>query len=188
MRSYFAEKMKLSQCKAMQYCTGKWIPASAKVETKFLKSNMVAKLVGGQQGCVTSGPIGEWATEHIVTSAGFRYDAQACVKTPNGGVMRPDGFIPELNMFVEVKTRAYYSSGASWSEKLDHVARKYSKICDKDRPCIVVFVANQMYEKCGKALLDQEDPYVRDFVELGRKYGIQDWIPITDLRAYIMSR
>ena len=169
----------------MRYCLGEWIPTGSREEADFLKG--IGKVIGGGGARFSTGPIGEWAVQAIVNDTGLTYDAQVNVKTPDGRVMRPDGFIPELDMDVEVKSRAYYSSGASWSEKLDHIPRKYSRICGDGKSCLVVFSANQMYERTGRALLDQTEPYVRDFVGLARKYGVRDWIPITELRSYVIK-
>ena len=170
----------------MRYCLGEWIPTGSREEADFLKG--IGKVIGGGGARFSTGPIGEWAVQEIVSDTGLHYDSQVNVKTPDGRVMRPDGYIPELDMYVEVKSRAYHSSGASWSEKLDHIPRKYSRICGDGRSsCLVVFSANQMYERTGRALLDQTEPYVRDFVGLARKYGVCDWIPITQLRSYVIK-
>lgn len=171
----------------MKYCLGQWVPGDAGEEAKFLSSAKVAR-VTGRPGSTNSGATGEWAVGRIVGKQGLSYVQQASIRNAKGAIVRPDGYIPELNMYVEVKSRAYYSTGSSWSEKLDHVARKYAGICGQGKTCVVVFNANQMFERCGRELLSKKDPYVKDFLKLAKRYGVIDWIPITGLSSFLAER
>lgn len=173
--------------KAMKYCLGEWIPKDTNEEANFLNSVGVERLTGAP-GRTNSGAIGEWAVGKIVAQQGFTYYRQKCVRATNGSLLRPDGYIPELNMYVEVKTRAYYSKG-SWSEKLDHVPRKYSQICSNGKTCIVVLSANQMFERCGHSLCsNKSDEYTKEFVSLAKKYGVVKWIPISKLASFLSHK
>lgn len=173
-------------CKAMRYCLGKWIPKDSGQEMQFLNSAMVAQRTR-VAGTTNSGAIGEWAVGKIVRGLGLKYVKQTFVRAKNGVVVRPDGYIPELNLYIEVKSRAYFSKGSSWSEKLDHVARKYSQICGGDKKCIVVMSANQMNERCGRELLGSatNNAYIKDFKALAKQYGIVSWIPVTGLSSFL---
>jgi hypothetical protein len=179
-----AVAMNQTRAKSLEYCMARWVPSSSAEERRFLTSEAVQNLVGNQGH--NSGAIGEWAVNEIVNQSGLTYEPQIFVRGSNNAMHRPDGFIPELGLYVEVKTRCFFGRGSS--VHLDNVPRKYSKICHDGRQAIVVFAANQMNERSGRALLDGDDPYVKDFLSLSRKHGIVDWLPLTGLQSFLVQR
>ena len=190
--THFVERIAMQRI--IDYCTSTWRPKNKEQEINFLKDSDVAYVTSKKITSTNPGILGEKATKWIIETEGFKWQTPGKI---NG--MRPDGYVPELNLFLEVKTRSYHIGGSA-SEKLDSIPRKYSKLLQESNgaKCIVVFAANQMYEKNGKELSDAfagvnklhnayVNPYTIEFVDLCKKYGIINMIPITHLRIVLHS-
>jgi len=105
--------------------------------------------------------------------------------------IQPDYYIPEKDLFIEVKSRSYNCGGTA-SEKLDHIVRKYSKLeftkDYKKSKLLIVCSAYELYEESTCELLyynQSSRGYIKDFINLSKKYNILDWIPINKLESYI---
>ena len=95
--------------------------------------------------------------------------------------IKPDFYIPEKDLFIEVKSRGYNCHGTA-SEKLDHIVRKYSKLEFtqeyKNSKLLIVCSAYELFEESTKELLNYNNKtsrsYIKDFVKLSKKYNILD--------------
>lgn len=106
--------------------------------------------------------------------------------------IQPDFYIPEKNLFIEVKSRSYNCNGTA-SEKLDHIVRKYSKLelTDdyKNSKLLIICSAYELFEESTNELLNYNKKtsrsYIKDFVQLSKKYNILDWIPISKINKFL---
>jgi hypothetical protein len=106
--------------------------------------------------------------------------------------IQPDYYLPDHDLFIEVKSRSYNCHGTA-SEKLDHIVRKYSKLefTDnyKNSKLLIVCSAYELFEESTSELLNYNNKtsrkYIKDFVQLSKKYNIFDWIPIHKINNYL---
>jgi hypothetical protein len=106
--------------------------------------------------------------------------------------IQPDYYLPDHDLFIEVKSRSYNCNGTA-SEKLDHIVRKYSKLefTDdyKNSKLLIVCSAYELFEESTSELLNYNNKtsrkYIKDFVQLSKKYNILDWIPIHKINNYL---
>jgi hypothetical protein len=106
--------------------------------------------------------------------------------------IQPDFYIPEKDLFIEVKSRSYNCNGTA-SEKLDHIVRKYSKLemTDdyKNSKLLIVCSAYELFEESTSELLNYNNKtsrsYIKDFVKLSKKYNILDWIPVSKIHKFL---
>ena len=112
--------------------------------------------------------------------------------TTKSRFIQPDFYIPEKDLFIEVKSRSYNCNGTA-SEKLDHIVRKYSKLemTDdyKNSKLLIVCSAYELFEESTSELLNYNNKtsrsYVKDFVKLSKKYNILDWIPVSKINTFL---
>lgn len=105
--------------------------------------------------------------------------------------IQPDYYLPDYDLFIEVKSRSYNCNGTA-SEKLDHIVRKYSKLefteNYKKSKLLIVCSAYELFEESTSELLNYNNTtsrkYIKDFVKLSKKYNILDWIPIHKIHNY----
>jgi hypothetical protein len=115
-------------------------------------------------------------------------------KVPNkkSRFIQPDFYIPEKDLFIEVKSRSYNCNGTA-SEKLDHIVRKYSKLemTDdyKNSKLLIVCSAYELFEESTSELLNYNNKtsrsYIKDFVKMSKKYNILDWIPVSKIHKFL---
>lgn len=106
--------------------------------------------------------------------------------------IQPDFYIPEKDLFIEVKSRSYNCNGTA-SEKLDHIVRKYSKLElteeYKKSKLLIICSAYELFEESTKELLNYNNitsrSYIKDFVKLSKKYNILDWIPVSKIHKFL---
>ncbi|NDA63903.1 MAG: hypothetical protein EBX50_18025 [Chitinophagia bacterium] len=106
--------------------------------------------------------------------------------------IQPDYYLPDYDLFIEVKSRSYNCNGTA-SEKLDHIVRKYSKLefTDdyKNSKLLIVCSAYELFEESTSELLNYNNKtsrkYIKDFVKLSKQYNILDWIPIYKINNYL---
>lgn len=106
--------------------------------------------------------------------------------------IQPDYYLPDYDLFIEVKSRSYNCNGTA-SEKLDHIVRKYSKLeftnDYKKSKLLIVCSAYELFEESTSELLNYNNKtsrkYIKDFVQLSKKYNILDWIPINKIHNYL---
>ena len=114
------------------------------------------------------------------------------VKNKKSRFIQPDFYIPEKDLFIEVKSRSYNCNGTA-SEKLDHIVRKYSKLemTDdyKNSKLLIVCSAYELFEESTSELLNYNNKtsrsYIKDFVKLSKKYNILDWIPVSKIHKFL---
>ena len=130
----------------------------------------------------------------LLNNKGVEYIAQPTIRYGNNKrYLQPDFYIPNKNLFIEVKSRTYNCGGTS-SEKIDHAARKYSTKLGltkdyKNAKVLVVFCAGELFEDSTLQLINYKNKdsaqYVKDFVEFTKQYNILDWININDIDKYL---
>ena len=130
-------KGKLSLLKKVsEYCNGVWKP-SKKDEAKFLSSNILKRLTGKNKS-MNTGKLSEWYVGEILKKKGIKYQSQPVInytlesgrllKTRNkvytnwnniklikqrSRFIQPDYYIPEKDLFIEVKSRSYNCGGTA---------------------------------------------------------------------------
>ena len=138
---------------------------------------------------INTGKLSEWYIEEILKKNNFKYVMQPRINYGDAGCyLKPDFYLPEKNLFIEVKSRSYNCGGTA-SEKLDHIPRKYSKLALTNNyrlsKVLIVCSAFELFEKSTLELLNHScantREYVKDFVELSKKHNVLDWIPVKKL-------
>ncbi len=180
-----------------KYCSGK-VKFNINQEKQFLSDSYLHEFTGVNLS-KNSGKISEWYVGQLLHEKGIKFIAQPNIKygeiIPNKKqrFLQPDFYIPSKNMFIEVKSRTYNCGGTS-SEKIDHVARKYSTKLAltkdyKKSKVLVVFCAGELFEESTLQLINYKNPdtpsYVKNFVKFTQKHNILDWIDINDINNYI---
>lgn len=179
--------------KVENYCKGIWKP-SKKDEIKFLSSNVLKNLTGNNKS-MNTGKLSEWYIYHILNKKGIHFQIQPKIKYNLDNKIRyiqPDFYIPNKNMFIEVKSRSYNCTGTA-SEKLDHIVRKYSKLDYTDKykksKLLIVCSASEIFEESTSEILDYKKKssrsYIKEFINLSKKHHIMDWISISKINKYI---
>jgi len=175
-----------------KYCSGK-IRLNALQEKEFLSDVNLYKYTGVNLS-KNSGKISEWYVSRLLSGKGIEYVIQPMIKYGSGKrYLQPDFYVPSKNLFIEVKSRTYNCGGTS-SEKIDHVARKYSTKLEmtkeyKDAKVLIVFCAGELFESSTIELINYRNlhasTYVKDFVEFTKQYSVLDWIDVNDLDKYL---
>jgi hypothetical protein len=179
--------------KIKNYCHGIWKP-NKKDEQIFLSSNILKNTTGNKKS-MNTGKLSEWYIRQILKDKKIIFQEQPRIKYQienKSRYIQPDFFIPDKNLFIEVKSRSYNCNGTA-SEKLDHIVRKYSKLEYTDKykksKLLIVCSASEIFEETTRELLDYEKKssrtYIKEFVKLSKKYNILDWIPLSKLNKYI---
>jgi hypothetical protein len=178
------------------YCSGK-VKFNMEQEKRFLSNINLHKYTGVNLS-KNSGKISEWYVGQILREKGIKYNPQPIIKygkisNKKQRFLQPDFYIPSKNMFIEVKSRTYNCGGTS-SEKIDHVARKYSTKLTltnqyKKSKVLVVFCAGELFEESTLQLINYKHPdtpqYVKNFVQFTKKHNVLDWININEIDKYI---
>jgi hypothetical protein len=180
-----------------RYCSGK-VKFTMEQEKEFLSNNNLHTYTGVNLS-KNSGKISEWYVGQVLREKGIQYTPQPTIKygkissNRKQRFLQPDFYIPSKNMFIEVKSRTYNCGGTS-SEKIDHVARKYSTKLAltnqyKRSKVLVVFCGGELFEESTLQLINYKHPdtppYVKNFVEFTKKHNILDWIDINEIDNYI---
>jgi len=180
-----------------RYCSGK-IKLTIEQEKQFLSNINLHKYTGVNLS-KNSGKISEWYVGNVLREKGIDYIAQPIIKygrlisNKKQRFLQPDFYIPSKNMFIEVKSRTY-NCGGTCSEKIDHVARKYSTKLGltknyKNAKVLVVFCAGELFEDSTLQLINYKhpntSPYIKQFVNFTKKHNILDWININNIHEYI---
>lgn len=139
----------------LDWATGDWIPNTKEEEDNFL--NQSANYIG--INCSNNpGKLGEWIVNYKLGGNLPTNQRIPCNWLLGQQHICPDaGPVIVSNRVYEIKTLRYYNSKGgrgnqgTGSEKLDSIFRKYWNIPQEK---IIVFVADQQYEKNGKMFLD----------------------------------
>ena len=170
------------------YCSGKWKPNKCD-ETSFLSSDSL-KLLTKINKSTNTGQLSEWSVKQVLTALGLNYNSQVKIILPNPPNIIPDFYLPDLDLFIEVKSRGYNCQGTA-SEKLDYIIRKYSRLQDlplyKNSKLLVVCCAEEMFEKSTLELLNPIRTHVNILMSAWRQIGFLDIIKFGDLKEYIQN-
>ena len=179
--------------KIKNYCHGSWKPCK-KEEHQFLSSNVLKNTTGNKKS-MNTGKLSEWYINHILKTKGLTFKNQPKIQFKYNNKLRyiqPDFYIPDKNLFIEVKSRSYNCAGTA-SEKLDHIVRKYSKLNLSDEyknsKLLVVCSASEIFQESTNEILSYKKKstrsYIKEFVQLSKKHNILDWIPISKIHLYL---
>lgn len=185
-------KEQLIYNKIKKYCSGK-TKLSEVDEYKFLSEPELQNFTGVNLS-KNSGKISEWYVGQLLKERGIKYVQQPIIKYGKGKrYLQPDFYIPGKNLFIEVKSRTYNCGGTS-SEKIDHVARKYSTKLNmtkeyKNAKVLIVFCAGELFEESTLQLINYKckstSKYIRGFVEFTKCHNVLDWIDVNNIGKYI---
>jgi hypothetical protein len=173
------------------YCIGKY-KLSAIEESNFLADKALKKYTGVNTS-KNSGKISEWYISHLLNKKKIVYENQPTIYYDGNRRLQPDFYIPSKNLFIEVKSRTYNCGGTA-SEKIDHVARKYStKLCKtrkyKNAKVLVVFCAGELHQESTRQLINYNNTdtsdYIKDFVTFTKTFSILDWIDVNQIDEYL---
>lgn len=174
------------------YCSGK-TKFDTFEELDFLSDPELQNFTGVNLS-TNSGKISEWYVSKVLEQRGVDFIKQPIIKYGKGRrYLQPDFYIPSKNLFIEVKSRTY-NCGGTCSEKIDHVARKYSTKLKmtkeyKNSKVLIVFCAGELFEESTLQLIRYRLPctpkYIRGFVEFTKKHNVLDWIGINNIEKYI---
>ncbi len=175
-----------------KYCSGK-TRLNEEDEMKFLSDPELQKYTGVNLS-KNSGKISEWYVGQLLKEKGIKYIQQPIIKYGKGKrYLQPDFYIPDKNLFIEVKSRTYNCGGTS-SEKIDHVARKYSTKLNMTKQytkskVLIIFCAGELFEESTLQLINYKCPmtskYIKEFVEFTKCHNVLDWIDVNNITNYI---
>jgi len=179
--------------KIKNYCHGVWKPN--KKDEKIFLSSKILKNTTGNKTSMNTGKLSEWYIRQILNEKKIVFQEQPRIKYQmenKSRYIQPDFYIPDKNLFIEVKSRSYNCAGTA-SEKLDHIVRKYSKLESSEQykksKLLIVCSASEIFQETTRELLEYENKktrsYIKDFIKLSKKYNILDWIPLSKLHTYI---
>ncbi len=167
--------------KISKYCSANWIPRTKMEELEFLKLN----------GLTNTGKLSELYVKTLLENKNCKYISQPKINISVNKFIIPDFYLPEKDLFIEVKSRSYFCGGTA-SEKIDHIPRKFSKLLENDKyknsKLIVLFCAGELRINSTTDLINYQlskNSYIKNFIELSKKYNIIDWISVNDLEKYI---
>jgi hypothetical protein len=176
-----------------KYCSGS-VKFDTIEEKKFLLDNKL-KAFTGLNLSKNSGKLSEWYVAQVLKEKRVKYVCQPIIKYgKNKRYLQPDFYIPSKDLFIEVKSRTYNCGGTS-SEKIDHVARKYSTKLSltekyKNSKVLIVFCAGELFEETTLDLINHRDKdsslYIKNFVVFTKKYNVLDWIDVNNLEKFII--
>lgn len=178
--------------KINRYCSGK-SRLNATQEKEFLLNTNIRNYTGVNLS-KNSGKLSEWYVGQLLKNKGIEYVQQPTIKYGNAKrYLQPDFYIPSKDLFIEVKSRTY-NCGGTTSEKIDHVARKYSTKLNMttdytSAKVLIVFCAGELFQETTLELINHNNPkssrYVKEFVEFTKQHSVLDWIDINDIDKYI---
>jgi hypothetical protein len=182
--------------KIKKYCLGK-SKLSVIQEKQFLENASLQEFTGVNLS-KNSGKISEWYVAQLLTDKCVEFITQPIIKygpivNKKQRYLQPDFYIPDKNMFIEVKSRTYNCGGTA-SEKVDHAARKYSTKLAltenyKEAKVLIVFCAGELFEETTLQLINYKDnntsDYVKSFIEFTKQHAVLDWININDIEKYL---
>lgn len=182
--------------KIKRYCVGK-SRLSYTQEKQFLTDSNLQEFTNVNLSR-NSGKISEWYVCQLLKDKGVEFIAQPIIKygptiNKKQRYLQPDFYIPDKNLFIEVKSRTYNCTGTA-SEKIDHVARKYSSKLAlsksyRNAKVLIVFCAGELFEETTLQLInhrhDNASVYVKEFVQFTKQHSVLDWIDINDIDKYI---
>ena len=136
-----------------------------------------------------TGKLSELYVKHLLEQNNIKYKEQPIIRYGSEkNYIKPDFYIKEKDLFIEVKSRSYYISGTA-SEKIDHIPRKYHKLKQtsdyKNSKILIVFSAGELHQDSTLELLNNSNEYVKDFKVLSKKHNILEWISIDKLNNFI---
>lgn len=171
--------------KMYAYAFGAYVPVTATEEKTFLQGAARRMIRHERFQHANSGRVSEWVVRDLICRReGLTYQDHVRLPCKDGSFIFTDGYIPELDLYVEVKSRSYHTRGTI-SEKLDGIPRKYARVHGPRRRCVVVLSAYQAVERTGTELLGAGSDYAKDFRRLALKYGIVDWVSCAQLGAFL---
>jgi len=149
---------------------------------KVEKNSENAKLIEEQLG-IKSGKFGENLCKETIKSVFPKYSKGNKIKNLPATVIKQyystDGYIPELDMYIESKNYMFYSSGTA-NEKL---WGWFPKLQNYDKPCILIFSGEHellSFDECRAIMGIYEDKkqykdhiyysMIRKFVEQKKLY------------------
>lgn len=179
-----------------KYCLG--LSKLTLVEEKRFLANESLQEFTNVNLSKNSGKISEWYVSQLLTEKGIEFIPQPIIKygpivNKKQRYLQPDFYIPSKNMFIEVKSRTYNCAGTA-SEKIDHVARKYSTKLAltenyKDAKVLIVFCAGELFEETTLQLInyrnDNASNYIKAFVAFTKEHYVLDWIDVNDIEKYL---
>jgi DNA adenine methylase len=171
----------------ISYLNGEYIPSNKEEENQFLRSD-ISNIVGKNKTTTNPGKIGEYGVQYIIEKIGLTY-----IKPKSVNNIKADGYIKELDIFIEVKTKTYHTPGTA-SEKIDSIPRKYSIIYENTgKSVLVIFCAHQSTEKNGKLILEAKkgigSKYLINWYKNTINSGIIiDWITYNELHSWILNK
>lgn len=174
-----------------EFCEGSKL--DSELEQQFLK-NPCLKSLTGVNTSNNSGKISEWYVKETLKNKNIKYIEQPIIRYGKRHI-RPDFYLPDLDLFVEVKSRTYNCVGTA-SEKADNISRKYNCILPltekyKKSKVLIVFCAGELLQSSTQELINYRDlpdqHYTRRFIELSKEYSILDWIDIKRIGMYLVS-
>lgn len=164
-----------------KYCSGLWKPKNKFEESKFLKIHCKNN----------TGKLSEMYVKSIFENKRCKYVVQPRIYINSNNYIMPDFYLPEKNLFIEVKSRSYYCNGTA-SEKVDHIPRKFSKILEleeyKKSKILVIFCAGELKTPATLDLINHKknkNLYIKHFINLSKKFNVVDWIDVKHLGKYI---
>lgn len=178
--------------KIKQYCSGK-TKLNAVEEFEFLSDPNLQNFTGVNLS-KNSGKISEWYVGRLLKESGIKFIQQPTIKYGKGKrYLQPDFYIPSKNLFIEVKSRTYNCGGTS-SEKIDHVARKYTTKLRMTKDyfnskVLIVFCAGELFEESTLQLINYKSKttcdYIKGFVEFTKRHNVLDWINVNEIQKYL---
>lgn len=178
-----------------RYCLGK--SRLNQVDEKCFLADVKLKEFTGVNTSKNTGKIGEWYVSSILKENNIDFISQPTIKyvdtnTNKKRYLQPDFYIPDKDLFIEVKSRTYNCGGTA-SEKHAHIPQKYSKLQTTDQYCnskvLIVFLAGELFIPETLELINYNKnysrKYIRDFIKLSKEHNILDWISINDIIKYL---
>lgn len=178
--------------KIKKYCSGK-IRFNYAEESDFLSDPELQSFTGVNLS-KNSGKISEWYVGRLLKEHGIKYIQQPIIRYgKHNRYLQPDFYVPSKDLFIEVKSRTY-NCGGTCSEKIDHVARKYSTRLNmtknyKNSKVLIVFCAGELFEESTLQLINYRSPqtskYIKGFVEFTKNHHVLDWIDINNINKFL---
>lgn len=178
--------------KIESYCLAKYIP-NKKEEAEFLKE---ASFFINSKNTLNSGKLAEWYISEMLENSKVNFQVQPKIEYKIENTLKfikPDFYIPDKNLFIEVKSKTFNCSGTA-SEKIDHIPRKYSKLefsqdIYSSSKVLVIFCGGELSTPSTKELickdLSKKSEYTIEFIKLARKHKIVDWGNSELIKYYI---
>ena len=170
--------------KIREYCCGKSFNNSE--QTKLLQESVELTKF---KTSANSGRLSEWYVEQILKDNFIKYKSQPRINYGNSKYIKPDFYLPDQDIFIEVKSRSYNMSGTA-NEKLDHVPRKYMKLKSsndyKNSKLLIVCCAAELLQDSTMDLIKPSSDYVKRWVVFQQTYGnLINYVSVNDILNYI---